>query len=89
MLLLFVIKASAHPAGSGTPRILIMFMKALAEPLLWVCFGSEGSLSRQYGQLSESSNHFLMQWSPNTCLHLGRRRGASLIPSGLSTPKSL
>lgn len=51
--------------------------------------GSECSLSRQYGQLSASSNHLRMQWLPKTCLHFGKRRGCSLMPSGLATPKSL
>lgn len=76
--------SDTYPGGIFPPRILIMFIMALAdEPC---CLGSAWSLSRQYGQLSESSNHFLMQWSPKTCLHLGRRSGASLIPSGASTP---
>jgi hypothetical protein len=50
---------------------------------------SEGSLSLQYGQLSESSNHFFIHLSPKICLHLGRRIGCSTTPSGFWMPNSL
>lgn len=49
-----------YPGGIWMPRNLIKSIYALAELPLCV-FGTAWSLSLQYGQLSESSNHFLIQ----------------------------
>lgn len=76
------------PRGMGNPLSLAIWSILRMDSLLSAAL-SEGNLSRQYGQLSDSSNHLRMQWFPKTCLHLGKRRGISLTPSGLATPNSL